>query len=248
MVVKVSLKSNMVKLLSKAEIVIAKARDRKLEVDEGIKLAKKVDTLRELAVLEEESLKKFRGETLGVIQSEIDAKVIERDILREENAILQEERIRLSAPIDLTKAWEEVRIDKLNIEAWKSELVGSEVKLIARESDVAEREETLHKKENSIVLKEALIARATTEAQKQFSESEETLSSARAQSAVLIEQATKREQEVSKRETEVTNKETSLVERETQNASHETDLTNRELALKDKYETLAKAQRFINKN
>lgn len=72
------------KLLSKIEINTLKSVERKKEIDEGVKLAKKVDTLREVASKEESNLRKFRIETLAIIQSEINLKIKERDSLLEE--------------------------------------------------------------------------------------------------------------------------------------------------------------------
>ncbi len=59
-----------VKLLSKREIDVAKARDRQREIAEGTKLAQRVDGLRELAADEEKSLNDFRIKTLTAINEE----------------------------------------------------------------------------------------------------------------------------------------------------------------------------------
>lgn len=238
----------MLKLLKKSEIEKTKVTERQREIEEGMKLAKRVDTLRETASEEEAALHKFRGETLGVIQSEIDAKVLERDTLERENAVMREERIRLSAPIDLTKEWEQVRLDKIDIENWKNTLSEKEVGMLAREGEVTEQESLLQNREYSLAQKESLITRSLAEAEKKFTEAGTTLTEARSQSETLNRSSRNREDAIVLRESGVATKEESFVARETANALHEKDLANRELALRDKYDTLAKAQRFINKN
>lgn len=67
------------RLLEKKDIDKAKATDRAKEISEGLKISKKVDSLRELKVNEEESLNKWRKETLFAIQKEIADLTNERD-------------------------------------------------------------------------------------------------------------------------------------------------------------------------
>ncbi len=59
------------KLLSRLEINNLKGGERKKEIDEGVKLAKKIDLLRETAAKEEANLAKFRTESLKIIREEI---------------------------------------------------------------------------------------------------------------------------------------------------------------------------------
>lgn len=58
-----------------------KAQEQKQSVDEGKKLAQRVDTLRELAAIEESSLEKFRSETLEQIHKETTEAATKRDAL-----------------------------------------------------------------------------------------------------------------------------------------------------------------------
>lgn len=110
-----------IKLLPKSEIDKLKSSDRQREIDEGVKLAKKVDALREIQSQEEVSLTKFRNETVKVIVSEINAKILERDALIEKIAERRHELLLLSGPID--RAWlfyvnsEKKAIDKLKSES-----------------------------------------------------------------------------------------------------------------------------------
>ena len=87
------------KLLDKQEITRQKSLERKLEVEEGIKLAKRVDTLRELSSKEQTSLSKFRDESLAQIRKEIDSLITERNNLILENEELEKKNNALRRKI-----------------------------------------------------------------------------------------------------------------------------------------------------
>jgi hypothetical protein len=87
------------KLLEKNEISKIKGIERKMEIDEGIKLAKRVDTLRELSAKEQTSLSKFRDESLKQIRIEIDSLITERNNLILENKELEKKNNALRRKI-----------------------------------------------------------------------------------------------------------------------------------------------------
>lgn len=104
------------RLLKKSEIDQIKAKDRQLEINEGLKIAKRVDALREVAAEEERSLTNFRIKTISLINEEINVEIFKRDSLKNEikqleesNSILKDKRIKLEAPLDLQEAWEEIK-------------------------------------------------------------------------------------------------------------------------------------------
>lgn len=91
------------RLLPRREIDKAKASDRQREVDEGVKLAEKVDTLREIRSKEEVGLEKWRVETLKGIQEQISSLSKERNALEDKVKAKRDELFSLSAPLD--RAW-----------------------------------------------------------------------------------------------------------------------------------------------
>lgn len=95
------------KLLQKSEVAASKNYQHKLELDEGAKLATKVDKLREMASVEEANLSKFRMESLKNIKSELDSLVSEKNSLINEVNSLKEEREDLLKPIN-------AEVDRLN--------------------------------------------------------------------------------------------------------------------------------------
>lgn len=80
-----------IKLLSKQEINQRQATQKRIEVDQGRKLATRVDTLREIAAQDEASLASFRAKTLKAIHDETQKAVEERDVLLGEIKVLREE-------------------------------------------------------------------------------------------------------------------------------------------------------------
>jgi len=88
------------KLLDKKAIAAQKTVERETEVKEGIKLARKVDALREMASTEESKLTKFRMESLAVIKAEMAAIEVEKNKLQTEVSLLQQEKELLKKPLD----------------------------------------------------------------------------------------------------------------------------------------------------
>jgi len=88
------------KLLDKKTIVAEKAVERKQEIDEGIKLARKIDKLRETSSQEEVKLGKFRDASLKQIKGEIINLSSQQQVLINNIAVLQEEKRVLLIPLD----------------------------------------------------------------------------------------------------------------------------------------------------
>lgn len=91
------------KLLPKQEIVLLKGAERKREIDEGLKLAKKIDLLRQTASEEEANLKKFREESLKVIKEEMSKIITERDGIIIEIVELKQQKNDLKSQIESIK-------------------------------------------------------------------------------------------------------------------------------------------------
>lgn len=102
------------RLLQKEDIQKQKADERKREMDEGAKLAKRVDSLRELAATEQANLTKFRDASLEDIKSQVIEASQRLDKLMEENRIEHEKRKALRKPLD--EEWKEVKAFRAEIE------------------------------------------------------------------------------------------------------------------------------------
>lgn len=233
------------KLLDKKLVSAELATERKQQIDQGLRLAQKVDVLRETSQLEEQNLEKFRSETIRHIQEEIDAKVKERDSLERGNIALREERIVLSAPIDLTEARDKVREDRLDLDRRNEQLVTEEISLIAREATIVSNEKRLLKQEENISRRDELSERTLIEAESKHETASETLDTAIKFSQKRNFESTERENAVSIRENDIDYYTNELDKHEKKLNALESDLVNREQKLRSRQETFMKAQNYI---
>lgn len=79
------------KLFKKSEVSTLKANERLLEVQQGMKLSKRVDALREVVAAEEASLEAFRVKTVKAINDEIEQALATLTELRGDVKHLREE-------------------------------------------------------------------------------------------------------------------------------------------------------------
>lgn len=221
------------RLLPKSEIDKHKANERQAEIAEGVKLAKRVDKLRETVVNEEQALKTFRVQTLEVIGEEIKANTVKRDALRTEVKDLEERRAIALEPLDAKEA----------------ELKGREGNILIREAGIATKEKTLHevqldldKRARDVVAKETqtahlhedakLLHKNTAilngDAERKHREAESVLSQARRDASVITENSIQREAWVQAREVAVQKKEDELRAQELQIAKEWTLLRDRQ--------------------
>lgn len=187
------------KLLSKQEVSKQKALESKIEIDEGLKLAKKIDYLREQAPKEEINLKKFRDETLKQIKSEIDSLISEKNSLGVEISLKRKEKLNLEAPLNL----KELETEKKELKLLKDQLLEKETALISREIIV----QGFYERELKIIEKEKEVQTYLAEAQKSYQKIEDL--------KFDIERKKKEsETEIGTRYSELTKKEQELVSRE----------------------------------
>jgi len=165
-------------LQSKKKLNNEVAQQKKQQIDEGIKIATKVDAVRQTLATEEANLNTFREQTLKIIQGEIDVKVREKDSLGREVEFLTEQRIKLQAPIDLTQEWDKVKKDKAEVEAKKDKLFVKEVDITSREVEIEVRSKELTQWDTKLNRKEAEVDRNLTLALENFGQSEKDIKSA----------------------------------------------------------------------
>lgn len=122
------------KLLKKSEIATAQAADKNREVQEGLKITRKVDSLRELLQTEEEALNKFRHETLASISQETSIAQTKKDQLLEEIKVLRTEK----------------ELGLKDVEERKTELDSFSVRLNESEKKLLEQSHNLDIKTNEI--------------------------------------------------------------------------------------------------
>jgi hypothetical protein len=231
------------KLLPKTQISAKKNQERETEIKEGAKLAKTIDVLRQTKSQEEANLRKFRDASLKTINETIGVKVKESQLLDKEIARKKEERLKLEAPVDLSKAWEEVN-------QLKDDLQNKEIVLISREAQVhnieereakskkAEKEATLYLEQSQKAYSDANKIRDDIEAKvlstsktieskiKELAEQETDLISREFVIKRQVEQCTQDK-------TEMMNRDAQLISREAQLQSNKELLFEREEKVKE---------------
>lgn len=120
------------KLLAKKVIDSQVASQKKQQIDDGVKLAIRVDTLRQTKAQEEKNLEEFRVGAVRSVSQEIEVLTIKRDSLRSEVTDLMEQAKLNQIPLD--KEW-----NKLNIE--KSKLL-SQQESLEKDRELLEKDKT----------------------------------------------------------------------------------------------------------
>jgi hypothetical protein len=102
------------KLLPKSDILAAKADEQRQKADEGARIARRVDAVRDTLAREEKTLEEFRRRKVSEIDAQITARRTERDTLKNEVSQLAKQRKELQKPLD--REWEEVKKARLKAE------------------------------------------------------------------------------------------------------------------------------------
>ncbi len=115
------------KLLDKLQVNLFKASERKLEIDQGKKLAESVDKLREMKAKEEQSLALFRDKAVSEAKAQIKGLIEERDAVGKEIGELEKRRVLAMKPLN---EYEE------RLEKREQEVVRKEENILQKELDL----------------------------------------------------------------------------------------------------------------
>lgn len=235
----------MIKLLTKREIDTKKSIERKSEIDEGVKLSRRVDSLREIQAEEQASLEKFRAETVAGIHKEIVQETNMRDTLHAEVVKLERRREDALRPLDKEK----------------SELATLEKEALVRNDVLTKREQRLF--QNEVIAqsvaeelvnekkrsddREARTRKLLVDAQNVSEQAEEE----RAESVNIREKATlfreNVEKELRERDTQLASKERGITLKESALSLKEEELRIKEIQLTDMRATLERAFKRLKK-
>lgn len=105
-----------------------------MEIDEGAKLARRVDNLRQISAEEETRLEQFRKGQIEAIHQEISSLIGDRDALKGEIADLQQQRAEAMIPLD--SEWDKIHV--------------REEEIVRIESIISEREKSLKEEEDKL--------------------------------------------------------------------------------------------------
>lgn len=223
------------RLLTKSEVQQELAVERKMQIDEGISLARKVDHIRQTAGSEEALLEQFRSGTTAVVLEEVSDLIVQRDNLKVEVRSLEEQRDTAFDPL-YTK---EAEVDK------KLELLAVNTEALQEKADGTEaRERALDKRESALSTKEGLVGSMESSAQANLDASHDILLASKVKEQQVNDDLSRREAQVVGRELTVSSREEAIGWRE-KDANNKlqtakkmlADVAMREQALTDRTET-----------
>ncbi len=233
------------RLLPKNEIARQKSFERKSEVDEGAKLARRVDNLRETAANEEASLAKFRVETLKRVKIDVDSLLAKKTGLEVEVREAEKKLKELKKPLDAE--WDRLGKRENELALGKKEVKGQLLAIKGREEKTSQHEKRLAVEERKLENERARIATDETKASALLDKAKESSIKADKRLVEIDVRVKAKTKELLSREAELAAKERALdLQRESQ-AARKKLLDDQERFINDKYATLERTINRINK-
>lgn len=226
------------RLLQKSDVVRAKAIDRQREIEEGKKLADRVDTLRRLSSDEESNIQAFRARSLANVQSEIAVFFEQKNSLIEDIEIRKRELSTLMIPLD--GKWKDVDRAQRVCEDWERVLDERTEKLDRDRKETLALSMMIEKKRAHLSDEEERVKEIVTSAQAMISQAEIVVSEANVHAHTTYTANSKKEGELTAREIAVHNRELDVEAGREHNAAvhHQNDLDR--VRLEDERVTLQK--------
>lgn len=226
-------------LLTKSEVQQRKGADRKLEIDEGLKVARRVDGLRKAFSEEEQRLAEFRKSAVAAAMEEVQKYTDLRDTTRKE-AEEAEERLRI-ARIPLDEEWKEVA------EAERAVVVRTEA-ITEHEAALDALEERLAQQAKEIDLEERRIVDLRVRADEALIEAHHELTNAKSIRTQADKDASRQEVALRERETNVQAREAAASNREASNDARAKTLDARERYLNDEERRIQDREKLLLRN
>ncbi len=220
------------RLLTKSEIDTAKAAEQKRNIDEGLKLARRVDNLREVAAEEEASLAKFRKEQTAKIHAELEKLYETKGTLIGEVSQLKRERKELMKPLDAELA--KIYKENAQLEKKRDELTSKEIAISQREKGTKKALTLSADLLTKAALKDGRAADLLLDADTKAQEAIETLKNAREVEAKALDLKKEVEQELAERDMTMAAKERGLEMRDAALAESEAELAKGWVLLEDR--------------
>lgn len=224
------------KILSKQEVTQQKSIERKTEIDEGVKLAKKIDTLRQTASEEEIKLSKFRDQMLSEIKKDIQSLQDVKSSLIHDVSSLEEKRKMLLIPLDeewkkLGKRQMQFISEKENFGKLFVQLNEKENELNTREKSLQEDEEQLEELRTTILVKLAHAQEKENEIEVQKRSHEQIASS-------TLRSLEDKKKELLSFESDLNRRKLELDLQEQKNTKDRQEIINQTILLRDREQTL----------
>lgn len=228
-------------LLTKQEVQKSLSAERKMAIDEGIAMARKVDGLRQTALKEEASLHTFRNGVTAETLEEIATLLKKKATLENEIKERIEERDRVMEPLQRKEADVDKKLESLSV---KQEDIG------VREEALVAKERISDKKALDLLNADARIADMEKRARQSLQDASTVLNDSHAfektvnmKYQAVVDSEKKGTELLSQREESVVSRERRADERDDKQDKRELELNNKERRVMDLYQTLERNQK-----
>lgn len=218
---------------------------RRMDVDSGLQLARKVDNVRETLANEEKKLESFKNFTIKAVQEEIDTKITERNSLEKALVPLRDERKELLKP--LNAEWNEINQKKVTLEQEKETILSLKQEAIQLVSKAEEKLKLIVREEERIKAKSVVTQQELETANKASLEAQKCLKEAKLEEKCIKLLLDKRERLVKEQEDVLTSTLRSIEIREKQLVVDLQFIADEKIRLVDMRETLERALARVNK-
>ncbi len=231
------------KLQPKRQVNAEVATHKKAQIDEGVKLAGKIDVLRETLAKEEGNLRQFREGSVKAVREEIDTLITDKENLKGDIVSLERRKAEALAPLDAE--WAKIEQEKDAIQKSKISLNQAVFELNEREKGIAKAEqETGDEKERAKDLKR-IASENLAQSEEVLADSQKAAFRIRVEAQATLDVVQSKEKLAHIKEEELKEREAEVEKVWQKVRDKESELAGRERALKDARETL---QRTINRN
>lgn len=232
-------------LPKKTEIILKKNNERKLEIEEGVKLAKTIDQLRKTKVEEEASLRRFRSESLGIVKKEIDSYISQRDSLIEEVESLKRSRSELQKP--LSAEWDKVKKEKDDLKIRGDSILKREDDLHTNLMMLETRKKVIDSIEDDTKMKNLQIEDLFNQAKKDRHESNDIRQKVDLYKSITEADLSHREKEIKRKELDIQYQLTDINNKLQQIERDRKFIMEEKIRLLDREKTLDRAFKRLNK-
>lgn len=233
------------RLLKKSEVDQAKVTEQQTAVMEGAKIARSVDTLREIRADEERSLEEFRVKSIEAIHVSIKEETEKLNLLKKEVQDLEDRKAEALKPLESQKSALDAYATTLDERERCT--TDTDRRLEAQRADIRTSEQALEERERRLEHWDAASFAALRDAAERERETKRLL--VEAQDMVTAAERTKRDTlvELTHREEGVLRWEERATVRETEQNVREADYTARMTLLKDREEMVERDLQRIKK-
>lgn len=203
------------RLLSKRAADEAKALDRQREIEEGKKLATRVDKLRELSAEEEKNIRQFRDRELASIMTELKPLREELETTKHLIAHRKDELKVLMQPID--EKWADIDRAQTALNEWADDLEQTALRQKQTDTALAQERESLDDGFNNLQAREAAHQFKVNEIDDMHHKAKEVLAQARNDAQTMEMQVAVRNAELNQRDEVLKERERKAEEKEVQN-------------------------------